>query len=321
MESNPKSRRKRTRAIQAETLETRSLMTGGVGNTFAINSTSIDQADQVKSVEFTLDKGLFTRPTNRIVLGVDVAPGQNSSATPIVVGITDAAGKNVKGLTRVYMNNATSRKSIDALSSSTTTEIKAPGNASQTFKVTVGASGKTTGTVLVGYYLPGDANGDGTVDATDAKAIKSLFGKKTGDTAYAFEADANRDGIINKIDYKLAVRNFGVKTLVTPVVSANFDPEPNGGAQNRTTTQASGVFTGDATPGASITYTEVNGKATPVATSANTAGKYQVTIPLAEGSNTFRVTIADGFGQKIDGNIAAVTYNKALTTTTDTTKV
>lgn len=317
MEPNHNARRRRTRAIQAETLESRSLMTGGVGNTFAISSTSIDSADQVKTVEFKVDKSLFTRPANRIVMGIDVAPGQNSSANPFVVGLSDSGGKTVRGLTRAYMNNATSRKSIDSLSSATVTELKAPGNATQTFRVSVTATGKTTGGVLVGFYLPGDANGDGVVDATDTKAIKSLNGKKTGDSSYAFEADANRDGIINKVDYKLAVRNFGVKTIVTPVVSANFDAAPNGGATNRTTTQQTGVFTGQATPGASITYSEIAGKSDPVATTADSTGNYSVSIPLAEGSNTFRVTIADAFGQKIDGNIAAVTYNKPLSTSTN----
>lgn len=316
MEPNQNSRRRRTRSIQAETLESRSLMTGGVGNTFAISSTAIESADQVKTVEFKVDKTLFTRPANRIVMGIDVAPGQNSSANPFVVGLTDSAGKTVRGLTRAYMNNATNRKSIDSLSSATVTELRAPGNATQTFRVSVTATGKTTGGVLVGFYLPGDANGDGVVDATDVKSIKSLNGRKTGDATYAFEADANRDGIINRVDYRIAVKNFGVKTIVTPVVSANFDPEPNGGATNRTTTQQTGVFTGQATPGASITYTEIAGKASPVATNADPSGNYKVSIPLAEGSNTFRVSIADGFGQKIDGNIAAVTYNKPFTTST-----
>ncbi len=67
----------------------------------------------------------------------------------------------------------------------------------------------TTGQYLLGFYLPGDANGDGTVNNTDITTIKSLIGDSATNSNYNFDADVNRDGIINHQDVKLAEQTLG----------------------------------------------------------------------------------------------------------------
>ena len=41
-------------------------------------------------------------------------------------------------------------------------------------------------------------------------------------------------------------------------------------------------------------------------TTADATGNYSITVPLANGTNTFRVMSQDGFGQVIQGTISPV---------------
>ena len=67
-------------------------------------------------------------------------------------------------------------------------------------------------------------------------------------------------------------------------------------------------FTGTATPGATITYTETANKVPATTTTADATGNYSIIVPLATGTNTFKVVSTDAFGQTISGTLAPVTY-------------
>ena len=54
---------------------------------------------------------------------------------------------------------------------------------SSTFTVKVIGAEDTTGRFLLGFYLPGDANGDGIVDRTDVKAVRSALGSTPNDAS------------------------------------------------------------------------------------------------------------------------------------------
>ena len=73
--SNQKPRRLRSPALNPELLEKREMMTGGVGDTFAILPATIKKAGGQTSVSFTLDPKLFTTNGKKpFVIGIDVAP-------------------------------------------------------------------------------------------------------------------------------------------------------------------------------------------------------------------------------------------------------
>ena len=97
----------------------------------------------------------------------------------------------------------------------------------------------TTGKYLLGFYLPGDTNGDGTVNKTDITTIKSLLGDAATNSNYSFDADVNRDGIINGKDVTLAKQNLGAHDQVSPVVSVNLDPASDPAATGRRPTAPS----------------------------------------------------------------------------------
>src|SRR3954451_14790506 len=101
--SQPTPRRRRTPTLAAEALETRQLMTGGVGDTIAIVPATINKAGGQVSVSFTLDPKLISVPKGKksIVLGLDVAPDSGSKAAPVIKSVT-SDGHTFQTINAVY---------------------------------------------------------------------------------------------------------------------------------------------------------------------------------------------------------------------------
>ena len=57
--------------------------------------------------------------------------------------------------------------------------------------------------------VPGDINGDGVVDISDAILASHAFGSSTGNPDYNPAADLNSDGNIDIFDMLMLARNFG----------------------------------------------------------------------------------------------------------------
>jgi hypothetical protein len=314
MNPNQKPPRRRKPILQAEMLETRALMTSGAGNTFAIMQSSIAKANQKVTVPFVYTSSLITPTTkNQITLGVDVA-ANNSNVVPKIVGIMDSVTHQMVPMTRATYTKAVQRATPSASSQTTAVLItlhlpQSQINKNHTYDVMVQGQKKSTGAFLVGFYLPGDANGDGGVQAADLTAIQGAMNVAASSSSYVFAYDANRDGVIDKKDLKLAQQNYGAVANITPVVSANLNPATDSGIQDRITNIQNVEFDGTATPGATITFTDTNNTAPITTATANSMGQYSLHLPLGPGDNTFQVKATDPFGQSITGNIAAVTYS------------
>jgi hypothetical protein len=65
----------------------------------------------------------------------------------------------------------------------------------------------TGGTVYVG--IPGDVNGDGTVNILDAILLSDAFGSSPGSSNWNPNADINGDGVVNILDAIIMSNNFG----------------------------------------------------------------------------------------------------------------
>jgi Dockerin type I domain/Bacterial Ig domain len=315
MKSSRPKRKRRTAALAAEMLETRQMLTGGVGSTFAIVPGTITKTGGQVSVSFNLNPAYFTDPGNKpFQLGIDIAPGTNSTVNPVIESVTTPTGKTL-GVTHAVYDTAVKRTGVEATNkNSTAVMVTIPGlpaktSKSFTYKVNVGAVQQTSGQVLVGFYLPGDANGVGTVNQSDINAIKFAMGSNAAQTSgnYSFDADANRDGQVNAKDLAIAKKDLGVGTTVSPVISANVAPTEMTDPTNRITNQNTVTITGALTPNATITYQETG--EVPVTATADKTGNYSITIPLLTGSNTYNVTTVDAFGQTITGAINSITYD------------
>ena len=281
--------------IEAEALEGRQLLTGGAGNTFALTQGTIATAGGTSVQSFTIDSSHFTPSHGRIVIGVDVVAGTGSTVVPTISGIKGA---------RVRMTGVSPDGKHDIFA---TVSLPAK-NGKVTGSVTIKAQNNTSGSYLLGYYLPGDADGDGTVTKADVTTIKSLIGQTVNDASYNFDADTNRDGQITKADLVLAKENLGAKTSIMPDFTASLDPNTDTGAADRITNDSTVNFTGQAAPGAAITFHEVLNQVPDIKATADSSGNYKITTPLALGTNTFQVSAADAFGQTIQGSIQPVTY-------------
>jgi hypothetical protein len=184
-----------------------------------------------------------------------------------------------------------------------------PNNANSpvTYTVNVQGQSNSSGAFLLDFYLPGDINGDGIVNAQDIALVKQSLNSVAGDSRYNFDADANRDGRVGQIDLAFTRQNQGVATTIQPSLSAVISPASLIDVNNRVTNLSSVQFTGSTTPGASIQYT-LSGSTTPAAsTVADGKGNYSLEVPVAPGVNNFVINSTDGFGQTINGPISPVT--------------
>lgn len=334
--SKQSPRAPRRRCLTPELLEDRVVLSAGEGSTFAIMPSSVTTAGKESSVPFTVSSSLFTPATKqhgKITLGVDVTaitpsnsstsnlPSTANAVKPLIVSVTSPDGKVIPVQhTHYYGKLARANHLGDTPTSAALFTIKVPTSSQGpgTYTVQVKGLDHSTGQYLLGFYLPGDASGDGTVNKTDITTIKSLVGDASTNSNYNFDADVNRDGVINGQDVRLAEKNLGASTVVSPVVSVNLDPnvDPSG---DRTTSYSSVDFAGKVTPDATVTFTNQNDNNQTTTVTADSTGAYQIYVPLASGSNTFTVTTKDPFGQSISGAISPVVYSPTSAATTPST--
>ena len=308
------SHRPKARPI-VESLETRSLLTGGAGSTFALIPATVASAGGTVAERFTIDKGQFTGAGGKVTIGIDVATATTSKLNPKIIAVLGPDNKPLRVSRAAYSPRVAASTGQGATRGVLVTIPV--GDQSGTYTVVVAGQKKTSGDAMLGFYMPGDSDGSGAIDATDISAIQKALGARAGSANYSFEADANRDGIINRADLKLAKKNLGAKSTIEPTVSANIDPASVTTYQSRTTNVELIHMTGAASAGATITYEEINGKAATVTTTADASNNYGLFLKLGEGSNTFKVTSTDSFGQVITGTIDPIVYNPSLMSVQD----
>jgi hypothetical protein len=307
-----------------EALESRSLLTGGAGSIFALVPGSVPAAGEVASHTFTLDSDHFDAKGRSATLGIDIAAAGGSTLQPRISSVATPKGQPLPityprgGVLRA--RGTGSQASVTNGAVLVPVEIPRAADRKVTLSTHVIGEAETSGNYILGYYLPGDTDGDGKVAKADVKAIRKAVGTIVGDTSYSFDADANRDGRIGLNDVQLAQRNVGLSTTITPVISANLDPISDSGVPDRITVYQDVIIEGQGVAGAKLTFAEVDKKTGDVTATVGADGNYQVTLRLAEGKNTFHVTYTDPFGQMIAGNLAELTYQKPLVPVASPTK-
>lgn len=318
------------RAVQVrpagEALEGRELLTGGAGSIFALVQSEVASPGEVASHSFTLDPDHFKGGGRSPVLGVDVAASGGSAVKPRISSVATAKGQAVPityprgGVLKAKATPNSTQPKVSNGAVLVPVRIPKPGDRPVTYQTHVLGESKTTGSFLLGYYLPGDTDGDGKVADADVAAIRKAVGSIVGDAEYVFDADANRDGRIGMNDVQTARRNLGLEVTVKPVVSVNLDPVSDSGTQDRVTVFEDVIMTGQGTPGATLQFTQTQGQVPGVTATVGPDGTYVTTLHLSEGKNTFQVTYTDTFGQKITGTIADITYQKPLVPVVSPTK-
>jgi hypothetical protein len=291
-------------------------MTGGAGDSFALIPGTIAKPGGTTAVQFTINPSEFHLPRHAFTLGIDVAALPGSSVKPFILSVVNPHGQIVPQTFHSIYNPHLTHAQV--ASGSGTSAVLTPislrpsnANSPVTYTVNIQGESNSSGGFLLDFYLPGDVNGDGVVNAQDIALTKQALNSVAGDTRYNFDADTNRDGRDGQIDLAYVRQNQGVSTVILPSVSAVLSPASVTDPANRVTDLPSVQFTGTTTPGASVQYTPV-GSTTPAATTiADGAGNYSLQVPVASGVNNFVVNSTDGFGQTISGQISPVTRTKS----------
>ncbi len=63
-------------------------------------------------------------------------------------------------------------------------------------------------TTLVSLGIPGDVNGDGSINCTDVNFVKASFGKRSGQYGFNAAADLNGDGVVNVLDLAIVTQKL-----------------------------------------------------------------------------------------------------------------
>ena len=302
-----------------DVLEDRVVLSAGEGSTFAIMPGSVAGPGLTGSTPFEISPTLFSSPKKdgKILIGIDITPAEAAGSTtttsalqPEIISVKDSSGHIIPVQHSSYDRKVMKKNDIkNSMTSAVLVWLKVPpsGAAANDYSVQVRGLDATSGTYLVGFYLPGDVAGTGTVTQSDVKTIKSLRNLTAENASYNFDADVNRDGVINSQDIKLAKEELGESTKVSPVISVNLDPASDP-AGNNTTPYSTVHFAGTTTPNATVTFLD-EASGTKTSTSTDSTGAYSIMVPLITGSNTFTVTTQDGFGQSITGSINPVVYS------------
>jgi hypothetical protein len=288
-----------------ENLEQRGLLASGAANVIAVIPATVASPGGSVEVPFAISRTEFRAPKGRILIGIDIS-AQNGS--PTIVSVDNARGSVLH-----TASHATYDPSVSKLLGKTTTSaalatVSLPiANQASQYAVRVQETDPSSGPLRLGFFLPGDANGDGIVDRNDIKAIRTAMGSHYGDAKYSISADADRDGKIDQKDLRYAQRNLGVRTVVTPVFTlvpdtTYIDP------RHQLSSQSTLNFSGTATPGATITLEQQQSQVPRIGTTADSSGHFQIAARLAAGLNTFVGTMTDQFGQHLTMQTMPVYY-------------
>jgi len=86
--------------------------------------------------------------------------------------------------------------------------------ASVGYQVTIANSSRgPTQTVSPAIIVPGDLNGDGTVNCFDVDIVKASFNRRTGQAGFNAWADVNHDGVVNILDLAFVSQRMQAGTV------------------------------------------------------------------------------------------------------------
>ncbi len=253
MKSTTSSKRRACDArFSPERLESRELLTGSGGDTFAVIPGTIAKAGGTAEVQFTINPANFTVPKKGLLLGIDVAADPSSTLKPEVTAVVAPSGAKLAVSHSVYTKGLPSgSQSAGQMTTAALTTVKLnPKSPTSPVTYTVDVKGLkgTSGQFLLGFYLPGDTSGTGTVTETDVTNVIAALGSIGGQTKYNFNADANRDGKISAVDLKDTMINLGATTNILPTVSANLNTTGFLDSTQQVTTSPTVQYTGATTP-------------------------------------------------------------------------
>jgi hypothetical protein len=193
-----------------EPLESRLAQSGGSGlPLFAIGTgaAAVAAPRGTASVTVMVSPQNLAQRKHATYLGIKATPGPASALSPVLVGATSAAGQPLP-----IVNGEPFNPTFHAWDQSYVKD-NVPGPLTLTFS----GRARTTGALDVLVYLPGDTNGDGSVDLNDLETFQTSFNSRIGQPNYSVSADADQNGYVGHGDGKFIEKNLSPLTRKVPL--------------------------------------------------------------------------------------------------------
>lgn len=205
----------RSRQPTFDALEARDTPSASASNVLAAAAGNVPTPGAIARVPLAIEARNLANLRRSTVLGFDARPAAGAPVVPQPIG---AVGPNGRALAFRFGAPYVARFHPRAIAYAKATQ---PG----TLGLDVTGRGGTTGSFDAAAYLPGDVNGDGTVDLNDLDAFAAHYGARVGDPNYLLSADGDRNGQIGQGDARFILRNLTPLTPKVPLrVSVSLAP-------------------------------------------------------------------------------------------------
>lgn len=316
-----------------DSLEIRRLQASNVAGAFESATGQITSVGQSSQVSINLSAGEVQSDTGRpVVVGFSVTPTAGSTVSPQITGVDGPSGKilpiTLPRRAPFDVSDEVAKNHFFARVTPSTTQA-------QSFTVKIAGQNNNLGGYTVQANLPGDVNGDLTVNNDDFSLIQKAYGSAQGQTRYNSAADFNGDGRVGCIDLYLANLNRGASihpttqvaaaTITNPVIipavattpaptptpanpPANLDPQP-------TTVGTSATTSTTASSAASSAASAASGSASSSATSSSAASSSAASSSSASTSTTTSATSTTAATTPITTTISTPSTNISINST------
>ncbi len=283
---------------QVEALETRLQMSMTIpANSIGVSEGNVVRPGGVSQASVTIAARNLTAGKSSTLFGIFVAPGSGSTLAPRIVAVRSSDGR----LLSIKQGRPFAANRADGQAAAFV-KVSEPGP----LTVVVSGGRNSTGTYSLDVTLPGDANGDGTVNQADLAPFAAAYLSTPGDQNYNAAADFNQDGIVNQVDAKVLEQNMppvkrGPLQLVmnlSPADQAHYSTPQNSGGS---TSKRDVTVIGRTLPGSIVIQDGTKGfyKWTGPAYATNSNGVFTAPEKLTQGINTFDFLIIDPFGRRL----------------------
>jgi hypothetical protein len=202
----PPSRRR----LGFEPLEGRLPLSGTTGlpaNALGTGSGTIAAPHATATVTVTIPPESLAQGKASTLYAFKLVPTLGSGLAPTVVSATNAAGQSLP----IFPGQPFSPNYHPWDQAYVADNLPGP------LTVTISGRGRTTGSFGLLAYLPGDINGDHTVNASDLAAFEKSYNQHVGSPKYNPLADVNQNGYVGLDDGKDIERNISPLTPPGPL--------------------------------------------------------------------------------------------------------
>ncbi len=295
------SRGRRPGRVSFEGLERREVLAGGPGVIpFATLVGQVSSPGQPTQVVLHLAADELTSARMKpVLIGFYATPADGSALNPAITEVDGPRGP-LGALVLPKRAMAPPIKNVFL------TQVLPVAGQAEDITVNVAGLDASVGPVVVRAFLPGDVNGDGTVDGTDLSRVQAAYGSALGQPRYDAPADFNGDGHIGCIDRRLTQLNQGAHVAAAPFAAAAAPVA----AAAAPVAPAPVVF---AAPAQTATLV-----ATPVQAASIVLAPTQAQAPTVTYGQATPAGSAVVYGQPVV-SLPTVNYGQAATTTTTAT--